>query len=138
MNLNAFAAQRRLKILENLKNGLPPSEGSFDESTWKEGKVKGEPQMGTTRFQPDAILVEFIYPDPTSTATILTVRLDPPERIVFLPVPDWVVESIWQGDVDGSFHFESDAMRLLHQFSEELAPEKNVAWFGPRQPKRRE
>lgn len=138
MTLNAYAAERRLSILAELREGRRPSEGSYDEQVLADARVKGPPQLGTTRFEPDAIIVEFIYPDPASSATVLPVRLAAPERIVFLPVPEWVVESIWQGDVDGTYHFESEARRLLAEFENELEPARNAKWFLPRQAKRRE
>jgi hypothetical protein len=138
MNLNAFAAEKRLAIYEDLKQGLPPREGEYIEQLFKDGKVKGQPQMGTTRYEPNAIFFEFIYPDPHSTATVLSVRIPSPERIVFLPVPEWVVEKIWQGDVDGTFHFESEARRLVESLRAELSPEANLKWFGKRDAKRRE
>lgn len=138
MNLNAYVAAKRLAIFDELKGGLAPSEGTYDEAALAEGRVKGQPQMGATRYEPRAIFVEFIYPDPQTTSTILTIKLDPPERIVFLPVPSWVVESIWQGEIAGSFHFESDAMRLVDEFKTELTEEGNPKWFGPQMAKRRE
>ncbi len=138
MTLNEFAAGIRRTIFDELRDGREPSQGSFDAATLKAGKVKGTPQVGTTRYEPSAIHLEFIFPDPTSSATILTVTVAPPERIVFLPVPEWVIESIWQGDVDGSYHFESDAKRLLEGLAKETEPEANLKWFGPRQAKRRE
>lgn len=138
MTLNAFAAERRLAYFEDLRKGLPPREGEYSEQVFKDGKVKGQPQMGTTRYEPGAIVFEFIYPDPGSTATVLSVRIPSPERIVFLPVPEWVVESIWQGDIDGTFHFESEAVRLVEGLRRELEPEANLKWFGKREAKRRE
>ena len=130
--------EKRLAIFEDLKNGQPPREGEFDDAVRKEGKVKGEPQMGSTHYEPDAIFVEFIYPDPKTTSTILTVKLAPPERIVFLPVPSWVVENIWQGDIAGTFHFESEAKKLFEELGQELDVESNKKWFGPQMAKRRE
>lgn len=139
MNLNQYAAERRLELYEDLSAGLPPREGAFDEQVWKTGKAKGPaPQMGSTRFEPNALLFEFIYPDPGGASVILTVKLTAPERIVFLPVPAWVIESIWQGDVSGSFHFESDATRLLDELEAELEPQTNLKWFEPQAAKRRE
>lgn len=138
MTLNAYAAERRLALLEDLRAGRDPSEGSFDVATLEEGRAKGEPQLGATRFEPDAIWLEFIFPDPQRSATVLTIRLDPPERIVFLPVPEWVVESIWQGDVAGSYQFESRARELVANFVTELEPGANRKWFDPQPPKRRE
>jgi len=94
--------------------------------------------MGTTRYEPNAIHFEFIYPDSKSSPTVLTVTLEPPERIVFLPVPDWVVENIWQGSIAGTHHFESEAQRLVDEFKADLMPGPNGKWFEPRAPKRRE
>lgn len=138
MNLNAYSAQKRLAIFEELRTGRSPSEGEFDPSLLKECRAKEPPQLGSTRFEPWSIIVEFIYPDATGASLVLTVRLASPERIVFLPVPEWVVESIWQGDVAGSFQFESDATRLLSSFEQELEPDNNQKWFGPQMAKRRE
>jgi hypothetical protein len=138
MKLNEFAARSRLGIFEDLRAGREPGEGSWNPTTLAEARVKGQPQMGTTVYAPDRITFEFIYPDPSSTATILTVSLDPPERVVFLPVPEWVVENIWQGDIAGTYQFESDALRLVEQFRAELNPEGNLKWFGKQAAKRRE
>ncbi|MBI3722203.1 MAG: hypothetical protein HY248_06580, partial [Fimbriimonas ginsengisoli] len=132
MTLNEYAAERKLLLHERLKAGLEPHEGEFDAAIFREAKAKGEPQLGVTRYEPRAILLEFIYPDPGGAAIILTVRLDPPERIVFLPVPPWVVETIWQGDIDGSYHFESHARALLREYESCLAETANAGRFGPR------
>lgn len=138
MTLNEFAAQKRLLVFDALQKGIAPPEGDYSEALFKEGKTKSAPQMGTTRYEPEAVVLEFIYPDVATTATVFSVRIAPPERIVFLPVPEWVVETIWQGDVDGTFQFESDARKMLELFSADLGPEANLKWFGPRQAKRRE
>jgi hypothetical protein len=138
MSLNQYAAARRLAIFEDLRAGLEPRDGRFDAAVLKEARAKGSPQMGTTLYSPTEIAFEFIYPDPVSTATILTVHLDVPERIVFLPVPSWVVENIWQGDISGTYQFESDALSMLEDFRGELTPEGNLKWFGKQPAKRRE
>lgn len=139
MPLNTYVAEKRLALFEELKRGASPSEGEFDATLLAEGRMKAaQPQMGTTRYEPNAIVIEFIFPDARSSATVFPVRLTPPERIVFLPVPEWVIESIWQGDIDGSYHFESDARALLATFEKGLEPEANAPWFGPRAAKRRE
>lgn len=138
MTLNAYAAKLRLSLFDDLKAGRDPSIGEFDALILAEARAKGTPQVGTTRYTPDAIWFEFIYADPTSAAVIVTVRVTSPERIVFLPVPSWVIETIWQGDVDGSYHFESAAQSHLEDFAREVEPEANLKWFGPRPPKRRE
>lgn len=138
MSLNSYVAQKRLAIFEELQQGLSPSEGSFDVQALKDARVKGAPQIGTTRYEPHAIFLEFIYQDPRSSSVVVTVELAPPERIVFMPVPEWVIESIWQGEIDGSFLFESEADALLKSFRSEMEPHANLKWFGPRQAKRRE
>ena len=138
MNLNAYAAERRLAFFEDLKRGWPPGDASYDEAVFRDAKVKGQPQMGTTRYEPHAIIFEFIYPDPQTTSTVLSVRIQSPERIVFLPVPEWVVETIWQGEVDGTFHFENEAAKLVAALQSELTPDGNLKWFGKREAKRRE
>src|SRR5687768_7919706 len=130
MTLSAFSADKRTKIFEALSSGQPPPEGDFSEMVFKDGKDKSKPQMGATRYEPAAIVFEFIYPDPLGAPILLSVRLDAPERIVFMPVPSWVVESIWQGEVSGSYHFESDAQQLLDDFQKGLEPKSNAEAFG--------
>ena len=138
MTLSAFVSEKRNAIFSDLSAGHAPREGVFDHDLFKEGMVKGKPQMGTTRFEPQAIDLEFIYPDSAGSSIVLTVRLSVPERILFMPVPAWVVESIWQGEIDGSYHFESEAALLLAEFAKMLQAEDNDKWFKRRQPKRRE
>lgn len=138
MTLNEFVAQKKRSIFESLAKGLPPQEGRFDEAVWKEGQAKGSAQIGKVEFHPRRLVLEFIYSDPRSSATILRVELDPPERIVFLPVPEWVVETIWQGEIDGSYHFESHALAHLRTFEAETGESANEKWFGPARAKRRE
>jgi hypothetical protein len=138
MTLNEWAASKKTEIYEDLAGGKPPRAGRFDEGVLREGQVKGKPQMGATTFEPGGATFEFIFPDANSTATVLQVLVDSPERIVFMPVPEWVLEEIWQGDVAGSAHFESEAMALLERFNGELAPGANDKHFGPQPAKRRE
>jgi hypothetical protein len=137
MTLSQFVSEKRQKAFEELKKGLAPSEGSYSEAILRDAKSKGAPQLGATRHEPNAVLVEFIYPVAGSSATVLTITLDAPERIVFMPVPSWVVESIWQGEIDGSFHFESEANFLVAELQGQLAPEANLKLFGPKDPTRR-
>lgn len=138
MSLNAYVAERRRFLFDDLRAGRVPSQGNYDETVLREARTKGEVQMGSVRLSPFAIDLEFIYPDPKGVSSIVTVRLDPPERIVFLPVPGWVVESIWQGEISGSHHFESEAMALVEGFRTQLEPEANAALFGRQEPTRRE
>lgn len=138
MSLNTYVAEKRLSLFDALRAGHEPAEGAFDGALLAEARLKGAPQLGATRYTPGTIAIEFIYPDAQGAATVLTVTLEAPERIVFLPVPEWVVETIWQGEIDGSYQFESDARALFGAFVEGLTPENNAHWFGPRAAKRRE
>ncbi len=138
MSLNAYAAEKRLAIFDDLKRGIPPREGTYRVELLREAKAKGAPQMGSTHYTPAELVFEFIYPDAQSSATVLSIHLDSPERIVFLPVPGWVIESIWQGEISGSYHFESEALRLVEEFRASLASEANAGLFGPQMAKRRE
>lgn len=130
MNLNEFVAAKRRAILGALAAGHAPSEGAYCPEMLAEVRVKGAPRLGTVRYEPTRIILEFLFTEPGSMASIFAVTLDAPERIVFLPVPKWVVETIWQGEIDGSFHFESDARRHLEGFMAEVDPEANAHWFS--------
>ncbi|MBL8061250.1 MAG: hypothetical protein JNK63_11125 [Chthonomonas sp.] len=129
MNLNAYAADRKRALYDELQRGELPSFGSFDEALLCDAKAKGAPQMGSTVYAPNSITIEFIYSD-AQGAIVVPISLEPPERIVFMPVPDWVIESIWQGDIDGSYHFESDASVQMAKFQGQLEPEANAQLFG--------
>jgi hypothetical protein len=130
MKLNAYAAEKRLAIFEDLLAGRAPREGSYDEALLTEAKAKGHPQMGTTRYTPKSLVLEYIYPEAGRSAIIVTVHLPAPERIVYLPVPEWVVETIWQGEISGSYAFESDALDMEDRFRRALQPEENARLFG--------
>ncbi len=138
MTLAEWAARTKRDIYEQISAGQSPSVGDFEPATLKEGRAKGQVQMGATIFQPYTVRFEFIFSDAVSSATVLTVTVRSPERIVYLPVPAWVVETIWQGVVDGSFHFESNANGLVQDFIEALKPDSNSSMFGKKQPSRRE
>lgn len=138
MRLNAYVAEHRRRIFEDLRAGRAPSAGTYDEALLREARVKAEPQMGSAHYAPNAIELEFIYPEPRGATTVVTVHLDPPERIVFMPVPAWVVESIWQGEISGSHHFESEATEMLAAFQAQLEPMRNAELFGRQEPTRRE
>lgn len=136
--LNQYVAQKKREIYDRLRAGHAPDEGEFDGSVWAEAKDKGVPQMGTTVYRPDSIQVEFIYQDPLSSNLVLKVVLSAPERIVFMPVPEWVHQTIWQGEVDGTFRFESEAAAMLEVFGTELSASRNPVWFEKRLPTTRE
>lgn len=139
MTLNEFAANQKREIFQDLEAGREPNVGKFDAAHLADCRSKGEPQVGKTRLEPHLITHEYLFPDPVGgAAMIFTVEVEPPERIVFLPVPEWVVETIWQGEIAGTHHFESEANRLVEAFRAQLAPEANKELFGPQPPKRRE
>lgn len=136
--MNGFVAQQRLAILDDLRAGRPPRIGTFDEASLREARSKGTPQAGANLYHPHQILFEFIYPDPRSSSSVFTVTVPAPERIVYLPVPSWVIENIWQGEISGSFHFETEAKALLDELVHSATPEVNETLFGPTDPKRRD
>jgi hypothetical protein len=138
LTLNEWASSKKKRIFDALSNLQPPPEGEYDSDVLRDGFDKSKPQMGTTVYEPECACFEFIFPDRNSSATVLTVRVAPPERIVFLPVPPWVVETIWQGEVDGTYHFAGEAMKLIEVYLAELTEVANRKWFGPRPAKRRE
>lgn len=138
MSLSKYVAEKKTKIYEELRNNQPPSEGDFDMDVFKEGCVKGKVQMGTVRYEPSKIFFEYIYPDTNGSSTVLVVTLKSPERIVYLPVPNWVVEHIWQGEVTGSCHFERDALHMVGEYQKLLDTDRNIDLFGSQQAKRRE
>ena len=136
--LAAFVAAAKREILDDLTQKRLPSRGRFDEKLLHDAFLKATPQMGTTVYHPNRATLEFIYPDLLEGSLIVKVELDLPERVVFMPVPEWVIETIWQGDVDGSYHFESDAFKLLNRLTADLEPGTNDKFFGRQAAKRRE
>ncbi|MBL8067905.1 MAG: hypothetical protein JNM28_05610 [Armatimonadetes bacterium] len=137
LRLAPYAAQLKREIFDALRAGSPPPLGEFDEDVWRAAHAKAEPQMGTTVFAPDRMVFEFIYQSPDGT-TVLPVAIQAPERIVYLPVPEWVVENVWQGEVLGCFAFESEADAHVEQLRRQLSPEGNRPLFDRPGPKRKE
>lgn len=129
MTLSEFVAETRTTLFQAISDGRPPPIGEFEHALLKEGLAKGKPFVGTTRFEPGHIFFEFIFPDPNGAPILLPVRVIAPERIVFMPVPEWVVAQIWEGEVMGSHRFESEARNLLASFESELASGPNAAHF---------
>lgn len=130
MVLNEFLAQCKRELFEDITKGSGLRLGQYDSALLKELRAKGEPQIGTAVLQPRLIVFEFLFKFPDGQVSVLPVEVVPQERIVYLPVPDWVIESIWQGEVSGSYHFESDARSLLERFASVLEPEANAEAFG--------
>jgi len=138
MKLNAWLAKAQRTILEDVLESREPSLGEFDPNLLNEARVIGNPQLGTVQYFPQSVTVEVVFSKPGVTALILPVALAAPERIVLLPVPDWVIESIWQGEITRSYHFESDALAMVQDFTQLLEIERNSAIFEPQRAKRRE
>ena len=132
MKLAEYVAAKKRDLFEELSAGRDPSEGRFDAELLKEARVKGKPQIGSSEFQPNLIRLEFIYSSQTGGTIVFSVEIDSPERIVYMAVPEWVVESVWQGEVAGSYQFESDAREMLKAFENTLEEESNKEIFsGP-------
>ena len=131
ISLNQFAANLKRSVLTDLLAGKNPP-GEYDPVVLQAAQTKGKPQMGTTRYEPMELVLEFVFPDPQTSPTILEVRIPAPERIVYLPVPAWVVESIWEGEIDGSYHFESDANAMVEALVASMKSDTNAGLFGTR------
>ena len=127
--LQDFVSDARRRVFDDLVNGVPPSLGSVDLDAFAKARDRGKPQLGTTQFGQHEVRLEFIYPDSRTAAILLEVCIPTPERVVFLPVPGWVVEQIWQGEITGSYAFESDATALLEAFRQDLTPDANLRHF---------
>ncbi len=139
MTLREFVKQQMEQVFSALKAGNPPPVGEYDTTVLKECLRRAQVQVGTTRYAPDAITLEFIFQDPSLGPAVLSVRIAAPEPIVYMPVPDWVIEDVWQGDVTGSFRFRSEAEQLLEAFREQVFGAGNRAHFEkPDLPKRRD
>ena len=128
MTLSAYLAELRNVIFRDLQGLKPPSVGSFNMDSYKE--LTGQPQMGSVTYLPHQIRLEFIFKNPVGAPKVFEVSLTPPERMVFLPVPTWVIQSIWQGEISGSYHFESDAESLVNALIEKLKPVENAELFN--------
>lgn len=127
--LQDFVSDARRRVFDDLVKGVPPSLGSVDLDAFAKARDRGKPQLGTTRFGQQEVRLEFIYPDSRAAAIVLEVHIPTPERVVFLPVPAWVVEQIWQGEVTGSYAFESDAHTLVNEFTLGLSADVNAKFF---------
>jgi hypothetical protein len=138
VTLAEYVANQRRSLLEDLETGNPPRKGEFDSRQLREASLKGRPSMGACRFEPDSILLEYVFSNERGVTAVFEVRLVPPERIVFLPVPEWVIENIWQGGIEGSYHFESHARELAADLLASLEPEANRSLFDSAGPMRRE
>jgi len=139
MSLREFVREQVQAIFAALQAGSAPPIGEYDPAALRECLRRAQPQVGASRFTPDAVVLEFIFQDASLGPAVLSVRVPAPEPIVYMPVPDWVIEDVWQGEVTGSFRFLSEAERLLEAFRAQVFTERNRAYFEkPDLPKRRD
>ncbi|MFQ3610625.1 MAG: hypothetical protein SNJ72_03925 [Fimbriimonadales bacterium] len=139
MTLREFVKQQMQSLYEALQKRQAPPVGTYDADTLRECFRRAQVQTGTTQYFPDRIVFEFIFTEPSLGPVVLSITVTAPEPIVYMPVPDWVIEDVWQGDVTGSFRFRSEAEALLERFRSQLFSEENLAYFERhRLPKRRD
>lgn len=124
-----WAVGKRRTLLETLKAGGRPGDATFDAAAVDAALAKGSPREGAIRFAPDAAIVEVHVAFAGSAPVILPFRFLAPERIVWMAVPEWVVENVWQGEVTGRHLFESEAWAALDRVAAGLMPEPNAAAF---------
>lgn len=129
MTLNEWLAKVKNELYRQIVAGGQLDQGNYDQARLDDLRSKGEAQIGTAVLAPRQVNFEFIFRMPDGQTQVLSVLLEPPQRIVFMPVPEWVIESVWQGEVLGSHHFEADAMALLDRFGKLLEKEENAAHF---------
>jgi len=137
MTLKEWISEHKRKLFDEIHGGAEPSIGEYDPEILAQCSALGKPQMGPAQVTPKSVTLEFIFSQQSGRSDIFSVKLVTPERVVYLPIPVWVTETIWQGEVSGSYHFESEARELYADFGRELEPERNERWFGPQAPKTR-
>lgn len=139
MTLREFTNVTRKQILDALQHKLPPPIGHFDRRTFEDAVQMREVQMGCTRYTPHSVVLEFVFLHDTPGAPlILCVEVDAPEPVVFMPVPEWVQEDVWQGEVKGTFRLRSEAERMIESFRRQVLEEDNTHYFDQRPVPRRE
>ena len=133
MTLNEYLSKLKRELYEKVVNGVVPEQGECDAQRLSELIAQAKPQIGTCVIKPNQLVFEFLFNLSDSTV-IFPIVIVPPERVVFMPVPEWVVESIWQGEVAGTYRFESEACKLLSGFESALSPDNNPALFEQQKP----
>jgi hypothetical protein len=132
MTLTEYASRRKSEILAELLAGRLPTDAEYDAAGIRSALEKAEPRQGATRYAQSHIDFEFIFAVPGEATVVQAVRVPAPERIVWLPVPDWVVANVWQGTVHGTYCFESEAREHLRKLEAMLEPAVNQGLFdGP-------
>ncbi len=130
MTLGEYVAKTKREVFEDIVAGREPRVGRYDERALADLRAKGEPQIGTSVLKPELVIVEYVFKLGDGGTEVFCVEVVPPERIVWLPVPEWVVESIWQGEVSGSYQFESHAREMLSRYSGVVERDENAKVFG--------
>jgi len=139
MTLREFTNTTRRQILEALQHKQPPPVGRFDQKTYEEAMQMREMQMSSAHYTPHSVILEFLFwHDNPSAPLILCVEVDTPEPVVFMPVPDWVQQDVWQGEVKGTFRLRSEAEQLIEAFRHHVLECKNPDYFEERPAPRRE
>ncbi len=139
MTLREFTNTARVQILEALQRKQPPPIGHFDRKAFEEAMQMREVQMGSAHYTPRSVVLEFVFwHDAPGAPLIFSVEVDAPEPIVFLPVPDWVQQDVWQGEVKGTFRLRSEAERMIEAFRQHVLEGENLHYFEERPAPRRE
>lgn len=139
MTLREFTNVTRKQILQALQYKQAPPVGHFDRKTFEEAVQMREVQMGSARYTSHSVILEFIFlHDKPGAPLILCVEVDTPEPVVFMPVPEWVQEDVWQGEVKGTFRLRSEAEQLIEAFRRHVLESENPHYFEERPVPRRE
>ncbi len=139
MTLREFTNTTRKQVFEALRHRMPPPIGHFDRKTFEEAVQMREVQMGGAHYTPHSVVLEFVFlHDNPGAPLILSVEVETPEPVVFMPVPDWVQEDVWQGEVKGTFRLRSEAERMLNAFRHHVLECENLHYFEERPVPRRE
>lgn len=139
MTLREFTNASRKQILHALQHKQAPPFGHYDRKTFEEAVQMREVQMGSAHYTPHSVILEFIFlHDNPGAPLILSVEVDTPEPVVFMPVPDWVQQDVWQGEVKGTFRLRSEAGQMIEAFRQHTLEEQNLHYFEERPISRRE
>ena len=87
MTLREFVREQVQAIFAALQAGSAPPIGEYDPAALRECLRRAQPQVGASRFTPDAVVLEFIFQDASLGPAVLSVRVPAPEPIVYMPCP---------------------------------------------------
>jgi len=139
MTLREFTNTTRKQVFEALQHKTPPPIGHFDLKTFEEAIQLRQVQMGGAHYTPHSVVLEFVFlHDSPGAPLILSVEVETPEPVVYMPVPEWVQEDVWQGEVKGTFRLRSEAERMLSDFRHHVLECDNPHYFDERPAPRRE